>query len=93
MWLKGFVLAFSGTIINVHTSKHEFYHHDGCSFMLSYMTQKTECVLKVMKLWFDLGEAISSSSFKKESAERSPLESTAWNCLSKVSSVCVWFML
>lgn len=45
--------------------------------MLSYMTQKTEFVLKVMKLWFDLGEAISSSSFKKESAERSPLESTA----------------
>lgn len=50
---------------------------NGCSCMLSYMTQKTECVLKVMKLWFDLGEAISSSSFKKESAERSPLESTA----------------
>lgn len=33
-----------------------------------------------IKLWFDLGEAISSSSIKKESAERSPLESPAWNC-------------
>lgn len=46
-----------------------------------------------MKLWFDLGEVISSSFFKKESVERSLLESIVWNCLLKVSLVCVWFML
>lgn len=55
--------------------------------------KKIECVLKVMKLWFDLGEVISSSFFKKESVERSLLESIVWNCLLKVSLVCVWFML
>lgn len=65
---------YSGTMINVHTSKQEFYRHNRCLCMLSFITQKT---FFFIKLWFDLGEAISSSSIKKEGAERSPLESPA----------------